>query len=136
MVDPRSALASLLEVELKKAGVMRDLRRMAMKISMSREEQDAKDLLANALARVIDPKVDPWRPGGHSFLAHMHRAMKKVRYLQRRKRVAEVVFDGGLAQESAANDGPRADDELEHSHWLESRRRLGEHVVARLEPSD
>jgi hypothetical protein len=133
MFDRKSPLSLLVEAEMKKDGVMRDLRRMAMKLSMSREEQDGKDLLAKSLARVIDPDDDPWRPGTHSFLAHMHGVMRQVRYRQRRKLSGEAeVSDGGLAQENAANDDPRADDVLERGRSLEVMRRLGERVLDRL----
>ena len=101
MFDRKSPLSLLVEAELKKDGVMRDLRRMAMKLAMSHEEQDGKDLLAKSLVRVIDPDDDPWQPGTHSFLAHMHGVMRQVRYRQRRKLSREAeVFDGGLAQEN------------------------------------
>ncbi len=88
MVDPRSPLSLLVEAEMKKEVVMRELRAMAKRRAMSQEEQDAKDLLAKSLVRVIDPNDDPWRPGAHSFLAHMRRIMRQVRYRERRALLA------------------------------------------------
>ncbi|HTB74639.1 MAG TPA: hypothetical protein VK762_15425 [Polyangiaceae bacterium] len=136
MVDPRSPLSLLVEAEMKKPGVMRELRVMAKRIAMSHEEQDAKDLLAKSLVRVIDPDDDPWRPGAHSFLAHMHRSMRKVRYREQRallaKKRPELVFDGGIAQEGLASEGPRADDELEDARAMAVWRKLGAILLARL----
>jgi DNA-directed RNA polymerase specialized sigma24 family protein len=130
MFDRKSPLAILVEAELNKDGAMGDLRRMAMKLAMS-HEADVKDLLAKSLVRVIDPDVDPWRPGAHTFLAHMYIVMRSVRYRQRRKvRLNGEVLDGGIAQDRTASDGPRADDELERSP--EVLRKLGELVLARL----
>ena len=41
-------------------------------------------------------------------------------------------LDGGVAQETAANDGPRADEEVEGARSLAVWRKLGERVLARL----
>ena len=54
MFDRTSPLSLLVEAEMKRDGVMRDLLRMAMKLSMSQEGQDGKDLLAKSLVRVIE----------------------------------------------------------------------------------
>ena len=136
MSERRSPLALLVEAELKKPGVMRELRLMAKRLTMSQEEQDAKDLVAKSLVRVIDPNDAPWQPGAHSFLAHMHRIMTQVRYRERRALLAakrpELVFDGGIAQESLASDGPGADDELEDARTLAVRRKLGALLLVRL----
>jgi len=134
MFDRKSPLALRVDAEMRKEGVMRDLHRMAAKLSRSHEEQDAKDLLAQSLARVIDPDDDPWLPGTHSFLAHMYSVMRQVRYRQRRKLEAggEVVSDGGFAQENTAGDHPRVDDEVERLRSLDLARSLGGRVLARL----
>jgi hypothetical protein len=135
MADGKSPLSRLVEAELKSEEVMRDLRQMAMHLTGSHEE-DAKDLFARALVRVVDPDGDPWRPGAHSFLAHMCVAMRQLRYRRRRRiRLESEVFDGGFLQETAANDDPRADDEAHRMGTLALHRRLGEQLLARL-PSD
>ena len=132
MSDRRSALALLVEAELKKPGVMQDLRDTAQNLAHEREA-DAQDLFSKSLVRVIDPDLEPWQPGGHSFLAHMYMVMRRIRYRQWRKiRLASEVLDGGLAQENTANDDPRVDDEAERMRWLALRRKLGERVLARL----
>ena len=136
MVDPKSPLCLLVDAEMKKPGAMRELRAMAKQLAMSHEEQDAKDLLAKSLVRVIDPRGDPWRSGAHSFLAHMHGIMRQVRYRERRALLAakrpELVFDGGVAQDGLEGEGPRADDELERVRELEVQRKLGALLLDRL----
>jgi hypothetical protein len=132
MVDVASPLALRVAAELRKEGVMRDLREIAMRLGGG-HEADAKDLLANALARVIDPDGDPWSSGTHGFLAHMWVAMRRVRYRQRRRvRKGTEIFDGGVAEERAANDAPRVDDEVDRMRSLAVLRTLGERVLARL----
>jgi hypothetical protein len=132
--DRTSPLGRLVEAELKKKGVMTDLRRMAMKLARSNEEQDGKELLARTLVRVVDPDDDPWNPeGGHTFLAHMKVSMRQVRHRQQRRLgTAAEIHDGGVAAENTGNDGPPADDEADRSRSLAVLRMLGKEVLARL----
>jgi len=59
--------------------------------------------------------------------------MRQVGYRQRRKRHRGYeVLDGGIAQETAANDAPTPDEELERGRSLAVSRRLGERVLERL----
>src|ERR1700722_18544964 len=132
MSDRSSPLALLVEAELKKPGVMKDLRDMALKLAHE-HEADAQDLLSKSLVRVVDPDLEPWQPGGHSFLAHMYMVMRRARYRQRRKlRLESEILDGGVAQDSTANDEPRADEEAERRRALAVLRKLGERLLAGL----
>src|SRR5882672_6688 len=116
MPDPKSPLSLAVDAEVKKPGVMRELLQMAKRLSRSEEEEDWKDLVAMTLLRVVNPADDPWQPGRHSFLAHMHGSMRQARHRERRKlRTKGEVYDGGVAQENTAGDTPGADDELERS---------------------
>jgi hypothetical protein len=132
MSDRRSALALLVEAELKKPDVMKELRDMAQNLAHE-HEADAQDLFSKSLVRVVDPDLEPWQPGGHSFLAHMYMVMRRARYRQWRKVwLASEVLDSGVAQENTANDDPRVDDEAERTRRLTLLRKLGERVLARL----
>jgi hypothetical protein len=84
MFARESPLTLLVDAQTKKEGVPGDLRAMAERLAMSREGQDAKELLAKSRVRVIDPNDDPWRPRAHSLLARMHRITRQVRYRERR----------------------------------------------------
>jgi hypothetical protein len=132
MTARRSPLALLVEAELKKPDVMKDLREMALKFA-HQHEQDAQDLFSKSLVRVIDPDLEPWQPGAHTFLAHIFIVMRRVRYRQgRRIRLESEVLDGGFAQDHTGSDDPRADDEAERRRLLALLRKLGEPVLARL----
>src|ERR1700722_16836046 len=132
MADRRSPLALLVEAELKKPDVMKDLHDMALKLA-HHHEANAEDLFSKGLVRVLDPALEPWKPGGHSFLAHMYIVMRRCRYRQRRKiRLESEVLDGGFAQDHTGSDDPRADDEAERMRSLALLRKLGERVLARL----
>jgi hypothetical protein len=132
MADLASPLALRVAAELRKEGVMRDLRDIAMRLCGS-HDADAKDLLATALARVIDPDGAPWSPETHGFLAHMWATMRRVRYRERRRvRKGSEIFDGGIAEEQAASDDPRVDDQVDRMRSLAVLRMLGERVLARL----
>jgi len=134
MPDPKSPLSLAVDAEVKKPGVMRELLQMAKRLSRSEEEEDWKDLVAMTLLRVVNPADDPWQPGRHSFLAHMHGSMRQARHRERRKlRTKGEVYDGGVAQENTAGDTPGADDELERSRSLAVLRKLGDRLLARLE---
>ena len=86
---------------------------------------------------MIDPNSKPWRPGGHPFLAHMFLLMKQARHRQKRRiRLESEVLDGGVAQESTANDDPRIDDEVDRMRSLAVLRKLGERVLERLGSDD
>jgi hypothetical protein len=137
MFDRKSPLALLVDAELRKDGVLRELRKTAMRLTRSRDEdkarEEAKELFAKSLLRVVEPNGDPWRPGGHSFLAHMHGVMRQLRYREVRSLGRDpVVVDGDVAQEYTASDGPRADGELDRLRSLEVSRMLGQRVLARL----
>lgn len=111
---------------------MKDLHDMALSVA-HKHEADAQDLFSKSLVRVIDPDLEPWQPGGHSFLAHMYMIMRRARYRQQRRiRLESEVLDGGVAQDRTANDDPRADDEAERRRSLTLLRKLGERVLARL----
>jgi DNA-directed RNA polymerase specialized sigma24 family protein len=133
MFDPKSPLGALVDAELRKDGVLLELRTMAMRMIPSRDKDEAKDLVAKSLLRVVEPNGDPWHPGGHTFLAHMHGVMRQLRYRQVRSLGRErVVADGDVAQENTAGDEPRPDDDLGRRRSLEVSRMLGDRVLARL----
>lgn len=134
MFDRTSPLGLLVAAELKKDGVMSELRRMAMKLARSNEEQDGKELLSKSLVRVIDPDDDPWDPkGNHTFLSHMHVLMKQVQYRHRRRLSVEAeVLDGGVAAENTGNNEPPPDEQADRARSLAVLRKLGERVLARL----
>jgi hypothetical protein len=115
-----------------KEGVMRDLRRRAMKLSNWHEE-DAKDLLAKSLARVLDESDQPFRAGTHTFAAHMFVVMRQTQYrLWRRTEKEAEVLESGQAEGTAGDERPRDDDQLERMRSLAVLRMLGPRVLAEL----
>jgi hypothetical protein len=71
--DPRAPSSLLALAEYGKPEVARQLIRYAT--WRTKDPDEAKDLIADALMRVCDPKDKPWDPALRSFFRHMRRVM-------------------------------------------------------------
>jgi DNA-directed RNA polymerase specialized sigma24 family protein len=126
-------LRELVTAELKKDGVMRELWSRAW--HRAKVVWDTKDLLAEALSRVIDPDDMPWDPSkdfvGHVTFAIRHSWNRRTHL----KSTQAEIPDGGVAQEGAVAHEPDAGDEVERAQSLDLQRTLGERVLGRLPAS-
>jgi DNA-directed RNA polymerase specialized sigma24 family protein len=125
-------IATLIAAELKKPHVRMRLHQMAM--WSTRSENDADDLVEDALVRVLDPEDLPWDPRVRSFLTHMLFAIPPTWYRRMRKLRAKLeVIDDGLARnEDTVSDAPSAHDDLHRRRMFEHQRSLGQRLLPRL----
>jgi DNA-directed RNA polymerase specialized sigma24 family protein len=126
-------LRELVTAELKKDGVMRELKKRAG--LRARTDWDMKDLLAEALSRVIDPDDMPWDPS-KEFVGHVTFAIRHSWYRRTHLKSEEAeVFDGGVAQENTGLDQPPVDQQVERARLLDVHRTLGDRLIDRLPAS-
>jgi|CZKU01.1.fsa_nt_gi DNA-directed RNA polymerase specialized sigma24 family protein len=131
MFDPTAPSSILALAELKQPIVMGLLRALAL--FRTRNQADAKDLLANSIVRVFDPADMPWKPEVRPFIRHMRFVMRRVWYRELRKKSTEnEVYDGSFAQEKTASDDASTHDEVARKRALVTWRLLGDRVLARL----
>jgi DNA-directed RNA polymerase specialized sigma24 family protein len=130
--DAEAPSSQLAIAELKKPGVSERLHKIAMWSTKS--ETDAKDLVQEAICRVLDPEDSPWPASKRTFLTHMGFVMRYVWDRQRQKASAqrEVLDDGLALDEGTPSHEARADDELERHRSLAVLRQLGERLLGQL----
>ena len=131
MYDAKAPTSLLVVEQLERPLVTKRLLHIARLFTGS--EEDAKDLVSNALLRVFDPDDVPWDPK-RPFLSHMKFVMRQVWDQQMRKvSVQREVLDGGLAaDERAASPRPRQDDDLEHRREIRLWRPMLAQVLAKI----
>jgi len=123
-------LRELVTAELKKDGVMHELTKRAR--HRARTDWDTKDLLAEALSRVIDPDDMPW-DRSKDFVGHVTFAIRHSWYRRTHlKRSEAEVLDGGVALEKTAFDQSAVDELAERARTLGVHRVLGERLLERL----
>jgi DNA-directed RNA polymerase specialized sigma24 family protein len=84
LFDKDAPSSQLVFAELAKQGVRDDLHRYAT--WRTGDEDDAKDLVANALVLVCDPaKSRTWDPSKRSFFRHMRRVLDDLAISQKRR---------------------------------------------------
>ena len=125
MFDATAPSSELVMAELGKPNVSAKLHKIAMWSTKS--EADAKDLVEDALMRVLDPEDRPWSPTECTFLTHMGRVMRYVWDQQRQRASAtRELLDEGLAHDdNTRSREPRTDDHLERHRSLAVFQRLG-----------
>jgi DNA-directed RNA polymerase specialized sigma24 family protein len=98
-------------------------------------EDDAKDLVADAMLLVYDPARKPWDPAKCSFFAHMRVVLHALASDHARGgRARFEVEDADLAvSDRTPNKSPRADEQLHDQRKLAWMRRLGVLLVAAVE---
>jgi len=130
--------------ELAKEGVRTKLHRYAT--WRTRDEDDAKDLVASALVLVCDPaKKKTWDPDKRSFFSHMRRVMDDVAIQQKRVGAGRFeINESTLARNAGdpdalpdpADEHDRADEQLGGHRELAWLRRLGAILLERLRGKD
>jgi DNA-directed RNA polymerase specialized sigma24 family protein len=116
--------------ELAKEKVMEDLQGRAR--LRAKEDWDTKDLLQEAISRIMDPDDMPWDMTS-DFVGHVTFAIRQTWYRKRRRDDSETeVLDDGVAAARKAIDQPGADALSHRARTLDTQRTLGERLLARL----
>ncbi len=136
MYDPQAPSSLLALAEYAKPANARHLLRYAT--WWTKDDDTAKDLLADAMERVLDPEDRPWHPRKASFRGHM-RMLMGVGAIEE-KRVGfgkyEIVDSEHGAFERAIEPLPAPDALLHRKRKLEWMRAMWPAVVARLKGTD
>jgi hypothetical protein len=134
--DPRAPSSVLALAEYAKPGNARHLLRYAT--WWTKDENAGKDLLADAMERVLDPEDKPWNPAKGSFRRHV-RMLMGADFIEAR-RVGfgkyEVVDSESEAFERAIEPLPPPDALLHRKRKLEWMRAMWPALVARLGKDD
>jgi DNA-directed RNA polymerase specialized sigma24 family protein len=124
-------------LELRKPNVEKELRGIAH--WLVRSPEDAKDLLQTALARVVDPGVAPWDPGGpKDFVHHVGSVMSNLAANGRRRwSVKHEVLDPNAADDDRVADAaPLADEAIAEVEDAARWARMREGLLGELDRSD
>jgi DNA-directed RNA polymerase specialized sigma24 family protein len=134
--DPRAPSSQLALTEYAKPGNAAHLLRYAT--WWTKDEDAGKDLLADAMERVLDPEDRPWNPARGSFRRHMRMLMGGDAIEQKRTGVGkyEVVDSESDALERAIEPLPQPDALLHRKRKLEWMREMWAALVARLGEHD
>jgi DNA-directed RNA polymerase specialized sigma24 family protein len=134
--DPRAPSSQLALTEYARPGNAAHLLRYAT--WWTKDEDAAKDLLADAMERVLDPEDRPWNPDRGSFRGHM-RMLMGLDFIEAR-RVGfgkyEVVDSESEAFERAIEPLPQPDALLQRKRKLEWMREMWDALAARLDERD
>jgi DNA-directed RNA polymerase specialized sigma24 family protein len=97
-------------------------------------DANAKDLVEDALLRVLDPEDAPWPSDGTPFVVHMLGVMRQQWDRQMRKLQARLeIVDTGLARdERVPSDEPGPDAEVERRRGIAVWQSLLEQVLAEI----
>ena len=119
-----------------KPDVSRQLLRYAM--WRTRQEADAKDLVADVFIRVCDPDDEPWEPAKGSLFRHMRRLMDWQSADDRRVGFGkyEIVDPESEAFERAVQPSPRPDAELQAKRRLAWLRGMMAALIAKIGQRD
>jgi hypothetical protein len=130
--DPDTPSLRLIVEQLGKPTVRARLHEMARWRTGS--DEDAKDLVADALVRVLDLDDAPWVPERIIFLYHMNDVIRQTWDRQLRKIVARrEVVDPGLARDENTKDPDLAPDEQLHDlRTLHRWRQIRDEVLAEI----
>jgi DNA-directed RNA polymerase specialized sigma24 family protein len=144
LFDKNAPTSKLVFAELAKEGVRTQLHRYAT--WRTRDEDEAKDLVANALVLVCDPaKKKTWDPDKRSFFSHMRRVMDDVAIQQKRVGAGRFeINESTLVRKSGdpdafpdpADEHEPADEQLGGHRDLAWLRRLGAILLERLKVWD
>ncbi|HEY3820702.1 MAG TPA: hypothetical protein VGL81_26230 [Polyangiaceae bacterium] len=144
MFDPNAPSSLLVFAELAKEGVRTHLHRYAA--WRTKDEDEAKDLVANALVLACDPeKSKTWDPNQRSFLRHMRRLMDDVAIEDNRVgpgkyEITETALIDATGDPDAfpdpADHHPLADEQLHGRRKLGWLRQLGETLLGLLRGRD
>jgi hypothetical protein len=117
--DPRAPSSLLALAEYRKTAEASRLLRYAT--WRTRDPDEAKDLVADAMCRVCDPEDKPWDPSARTFYRHMRRVMDDAAIEQGRTgfKKYEIVDTEHEAFDKAIQPIPGPD------MALQARRRLG-----------
>jgi hypothetical protein len=123
MVEPKAASTVDAEAALREPGVWDKLYGFA-RMRCWRDE-DAEDLLSEALSRVFDPADMPWKPSERPFVRHVGaviRLLAKTR--NRRLSTRNEIYDGGEAEESRAADQDGPEEAVSRTREVDTERSL------------
>jgi DNA-directed RNA polymerase specialized sigma24 family protein len=134
--DPRAPSSLLALTEYARPENAKHLLRYAT--WWTKDEDAAKDLLADAMERVLDPDDRPWNPSRGSFRRHMRMLMGLDAIEQGRVGFGkyEVVDSESEAFERAIEPLPQPDALLHRKRKLEWMRAMWSAIVARLDEGD
>ncbi len=144
MFDPDAPTSKLVFAELAKKGVRSDLHRYAT--WRTGDEDEAKDLVANALVVVCDPEKDKtWDPSKRSFSRHMRRVLDDIAIEQKRTGAGKYeINETDLIRKTGnpdafpdpADDHPLPDEALSDHRELAWLRGMGATLLKRLAGRD
>jgi DNA-directed RNA polymerase specialized sigma24 family protein len=144
LFDKDAPTSKLVFAELEKDGVRSDLHRYAT--WRTGDEDEAKDLVANALVVVCDPAKDKtWDPSKRSFSRHMRRVLDDLAIEQKRTGPGKYeITESALIRKTGdpdafpdpADEHPLPDEALAAHSELAWLRGLGDTLLRRLEGRD
>lgn len=136
MYDPKAPSSLRALAEYTKPENARHLLRYAT--WWTKNEGTAKDLIADAMERVLDPEDRPWDPSRASFRGHMRMLMGFGAIDERRTGFGkyEIVDDEHEAFERVVEPMPQPDALLHRKRKLVWMREMWTGVVARLKRDD
>ncbi len=130
--DPDAPSSRLVVAQLGKPTVKARLHQIARWRTGS--DEDARDLVADALIRVLDPDDAPWAPERTTFLHHMNDVIRQTWDRQLRKILARrEAIDPGLARDENTPDPELPPDEQLHElRTLHRLRQMRDEVLAEI----
>jgi DNA-directed RNA polymerase specialized sigma24 family protein len=132
MYDPKAESSKRVLAEIANAKTREILQRIA-KTFTSGNEADAEDLIADSLARALDPEKNPWEKR-HTFFTFMTFLMRHVWYERiTLSRVQHEVVDSTIARdENTRSAEPRADAQAHRARTYALHKMLGDKLLAEL----